>query len=535
MATTSFTMDQQTASNTQILAKGLALLAILVLSGLALVINYWLGIGFFFLSLLAFLLGFKFEKRNFFLLLYAILFVIAIVGSVVQPLLLTTGPGTRQLTQSSAVANAFLGSYEATLLTSILIGVIASLSGVVVPFLLLVAIAVVGVLKWHKYEGISFTQLFSYLARSILGVNYFSVVVEEGELKGKEEDIKLLEGVGGPGWLKVYPGQVVVLHRGGKITRVVAPNSVMLEPEEKIKVIVPLTGQGGENTIENVLTRDRIPITLTIAHKAQVEPAAETEERLGEDIRGDKIIGDEYDKCYERIAKLVAARAPKVWDSMKGAVASNVKDVIMTCDFADLFSVNGAGKDLEIRVNNRKIAEIERFVLERAKESGPGKGIVLRGVDISEVHFPEEIQVKITKQVTALIEEEIKRTEARVLGIEAKAKSDAQVIKAESELTAAESEASAIKQLANAKAYAIGWAENVKIAARVEYFRRVLQMLQDNGQSDDTIGTVLQNLTASAALEDELRRLLQIAIHYVKGEFTGGELPGSTWIKAKDL
>ena len=68
--------------------------------------------------------------------------------------------------------------------------------------------------------------------------------------------LKRLETFGGPGWLTVYPGHVVVLHQWGKITRVVEPGPTMLERYEKIKAVLSLESRWERsNILDNVLTR----------------------------------------------------------------------------------------------------------------------------------------------------------------------------------------------------------------------------------------------------------------------------------------
>lgn len=469
----------------------LVLVGIFIITGVLLAFNYWLAVAFGFISLL-FLWQFGLEEhqaRGLLLLLTTSLFAAILAGSL-------------SLQFSTNVS------------TAVEVGLIAFF-GVIVSFLMLVAVATLVILRWHKKDQtMSTLKAFGYVLTGLLGLLHFSLKIEDGQIKGSDGDKERQTHLGGPGWLTVYPGQVVVLHDWGKITRVVGQGSVMMRREEQVKAIVSLGAKGGANTLENVLTRDRIPLKITVAHAVQVESAADTKTRLGEKP-GDKPIGDEYDQCYESIAKLVATRvgvkdnAVDIWDSVKGAITNNIKDVIMSCDFDELFSTGGDSKELGVSLNNRKILEIEKTVLENVKKSGLDKGLVLKVVDINEVHFPDEIKGKLTQQVTAFLDAKIRKNEAQT-------KADA----AEFEAKARETQALAREKAA----YFEAQAEVSRGQGKAGYYRHIVQALKEQGLSNEVIGEILQKQASSAALEDEMNRLLQLMVHYVQGEHTGKSL-----------
>lgn len=512
MATTTLTGKSTFSFSTRILIGLGALVVIFIISGLLLSVNYWWGVNFLFISLL-FLTGlslYEHEARNLIVLVILSLYVAVLVGSLAQNLLLTT-PGINPTAQSSELA-AFL--------TATLVGLLAAVGMVIVPFLILVTIATIGILQWHKKdEQISFWKAYRYLLVNVLGIFHFSVIVEGSEKKGTAEDLDRLDRFGGPGWLTVYPGQVVVLHEWGGITRVIGRGSTMLKRNEKIKMIVPLGGKGGTQDID-VLTRDRVPLEVTVLHVVQVEPAADTEKRLEGQLKEDDLkVGDDYDQCYTSIAKLVSMKASDVWGSMKGAVAGNIRDVFMTCNFDDLFKVSEGGSDLAGNINGRKIAEIEQYVMEKVKGSGPGKGVVLRAVDIAKIGFPKDITDKINAEITALMDARIKETEAKATETEAHYLANARVVQAKSEETAAGYQAKAKLELARAEADSERLLGSSRAGARAEYYRHILEVLRE--QPPEVISAVLQNLASSTALEDKLKHMLELTTHYVHGEHTG--------------
>lgn len=483
MAPTAETMKLERSISRRIVIWAATLLSIFVFSGLLLALNYWLAVIFFFVSLLL-LIRFgldEHEWRGLWLLLVTYFFVAVLVGSLAL-LRLSNDSSVLQLAQNNAVANIFLGGEVAIVLTCILIGVVGAFISVVIPFLLLVAIANVGILKWHKKDPqISFWTAYWYLLVSILGIFYFWVIVDsDGEIRGRMRDKERLENFGGPGWLTVYQGQVVVLHHWGKVTRVVGLGSTVLKREEQIKAVLPLTAKGGSSIIKNVLTRDRIPLEeMIVGYAAQIELAAETKARLEEavisakthlekvkrvenmpqeeikiaerklkdaeqqlkELEGDQIIGDDYNQCYESIAKRVAIKAPDgVTSSLKAPVENNLRDAIMSEYFENLFGISEGDENLETRISFRRIAEIEKIVFEKAKQAKIGDGAVLKVVDIQQVRFPEKIGNKLQEEVNILIEERIQRTKVRLeeskakaTVIEARAKAQAKILDGQGE------------------------------------------------------------------------------------------------------
>lgn len=520
MATTAGTLKAETSISKRILLWSIALLGIFIVTGVLLAFNYWVAIIFFFVSLLILVRSGleEYQARGLCLLLVLSLFITTLIGSLAL-LVLSNNPRIPQLAQSNAAAGIFLGSNLAIVFTSILLGILAATSAIIL-LLLLVAIATVGILRWHRTDPhVSFSQIFWHLLTTLLGIFHFSVVIDNFEVKGSARDKERLENYGGPGWLTVYPGHVVVLHKWGKITRVVGVDSTILRHEEQIKAILPIRPKGGLNEIQNVLTRDRIPLTITVLHAGQVEQAAETKERLQQAVvqgseeakqqlkalESDRLVGDDYNQCYESIAKLVAIKSPDVWDGLKSPVERNLRDAIMSEDFEELFNLGDGDEGIAGRISRRKIEAIEKIVFEKAKQAKISDGVLLRVVDIIQVRFPEEIEEKVRAEITALAEARIKNTEAdtrektavtdsNIMIEKAKARRIARVTDARGELEAAKFRAEATK---------------IRAQARAEHFKQIVQVLRQQNQSEETIKTILQHVATSNA-----------SIHYIRSEQT---------------
>ncbi len=540
MATTMLAVASELSSRWRNLVRFAVLLLILILSALLLALNYWLGLTFLFVGLLALVIfGYKwYEARNLRLLLLFSGFTALLVASLAQDFFYNNRPTLDRLIQTYPTSRVFFESDEGIFLTSLLVGTAAALVCFVIPFFLFALLLAVLLLRWDQTGVLSWWQVFSYVVRSLLGIGQFSLVIEGEEIKGKEADKQRLETFGGPGRLIVYPGQVVVLHLDGKITRAVGRGSVMLKRGEKVRAILPLGGKGDTQKIEDVLTRDRVPLDITVSYAAQMEPAAETGKRLQQtladakaslqdlktqsgtsrevleeaeqrvkdaaqklqDLKKDKIIGDDYNVCYESIARLAAAKAPKPAEALTKPVANNLIDVIMSEYTENLFHIDNGDDNLKDRINRRKIAKIEKLVFEKAKQAKVGDGVVLRGVDIQHIYFPDDIGKKINEEVATLIEERIQQTEAKI-----------RVMNAESEQKRATFEAKATIIEARAKGQARivqGQSEGEALAAM---FREVLRELKrEDVKDNETLKVLLSQLSSSPISSKELQELIKL-------------------------
>ena len=146
-------------------------------------------------------------------------------------------------------------------------------------------------------------------------------------------------------------------------------------------------------------------------------------------------------------------------------------------------------------------------------------------VDINGIEYPEEIKDKINKQVTAHLDVRIKQDEARArkddcseyearrLGDRNRGEEKGKAHRGRRQqeraakfrakyygllCTKQKQKAESIKEKANNGCpYRILW-------------KRLLKLLKDQGQSEETIKAVLQNLASSSTLEDQLSRAIKI-------------------------
>lgn len=511
----------QTMKGTSKVLRVLVFMGIVVASGLAATFNGLIGAILFLTASLIFIYaGFKpYQGRNLLLLLYAhvvvglIFFGMALANPAVRQFAVGTNPGTLTLEQGVSLIFA-----------AAVIGLVAAVILVTIPFCLIVAAAAAVVSKWHVGPDRSSMSAFTHTLCTILAIIHSVVVVEDGEIKGHQDGKERLEKFGGPGWLTVYPQQAVALHIQGKITRVVGAGTVMLKRGEKIMAILPLNPKGNVQAIANVLTRDRIALNVSVLHAARLEPAADTKTRLQHELSSteaqlrnltlegmptaaidaaqqavelarqklqaletDKIIGDELFQIYESTARVAALRGPDPYNAVKFAVINNLKDAIMAEYSEDLFKIREDNGDLEAKINQRKIKEIEDLVTRKSTAFGLGKGAKLLIVDIAEITFPPELKEKIEQQVKTLIEAQIQETEARI----------------------AESKAKANIIAAKAKAQAAIMAGKGEGEARAALFREILRELKRERLPQEQIASAMLGLISATTSVKEMKDLFK--------------------------
>lgn len=351
--------------------------------------------------------------------------------------------------------------------------------------------------RWPNGERLSWPQAVAYTMRSIFGRDTVLLVIDGEEwnkLPSSEEDKCRVKLWGGPAWLVIYPGRVVALHYRGQLTRIESAGTVMIDPAEEIKAILPLGGKSNSQELENVLTKDKIALRLKVAHGAQIEPAEDTKKRLDEavntanlelrearrsntqneteatrqsmekatqalekakksrsELENDRLIGDDSGHCYENILRKIAMGSPNIWEAFKGSVGSNLRDVILTETFEKLFELKGDHEAVDPRIDKRKIKEIEDSVKKNAQKPKLNDGLILKFVDIAEVAFHEELRRKINEEVETQIDERIQQTKARIEEfkakgriVEARAKAQARILEGQGE---GESRAAEIREL----------------------------------------------------------------------------------------
>ncbi|GIK41369.1 MAG: hypothetical protein BroJett011_52020 [Chloroflexota bacterium] len=465
--------------------------------------------------------------------------------------LLTSDDRVIAAIRENSTLTFLLGAPSDRLVWSIILGFILALVFTLVPLLLLSFISAVYVLALHKMDGVSWWDATLYTISLILGINLAYMTVENGQAVITKEAGKL--GVlGGPGHLIIKQGNVVVLERGGKITRIVNAGVVKLKPLETIRNIFVLNVQSSptETTrIEHVLTKDRIPLTVTAKIAFQIEPASEADKRPESRIapNGEALtpkLDDGLYQVYEGTVRKAALMSQRIefsdvpirvtkcdemicrdiqvtkWQSVAGSTPeAELRDHIMSHRFDELFELvdSTAGEKPDVRVNKRKIYEIEQAIFNQIK---PTKiaifGVLVRGFDIVKIEFPKWAEDMLLNRWGAPWKQQIDligvetSLQAKVLGAQGDQK--ARLLEAQGELDVADLAAQAILIKARAEAQQRIMEGRSEAEARAAFFRFVIEALQVEGRPIDPELTraILQQLATTFASVNDLETFIRV-------------------------
>jgi regulator of protease activity HflC (stomatin/prohibitin superfamily) len=375
-----------------------AVLLVLVLAVLvtAIVGSPWLWA----ISYSALLLGFPLytrifvrkKWRNLTFILYGVVAAAVVVGGLVQTVLAAImpppGPGTLPL----------------DLVCGALAGLLAALA---VPFTLvaLVRLSAQAVLGLHEWAGVTPNDAFGYLWSIILGTNQPWVVVENGEVVGSKKK-GILDTMGGPGLLIVRPGNAVVLQRTGEISQIVGPGLHRVRRHEKIRRIVRLGPLWNTQDVEDVLTRDGVPLTIRLGVGYRIESKEDTDRRIGPPANPGVIEGD-YLVYEDTIRKAVLNVTPIGWEITACAgCESQLRDIIGTYTLGQLFGLEtvqrATDQEIEFHESQRVIKRIEERILNNlATGLAANLGINIRTVDIQSVMVPEQVEEQMLEAWSA--------------------------------------------------------------------------------------------------------------------------------------
>jgi regulator of protease activity HflC (stomatin/prohibitin superfamily) len=278
-------------------------------------------------------------------------------------------------------------------------GVVAGLLAfLAVPLILalLVRLSSQAVLGMHEWEGISRRDAFDFLWSSMIGTNQPWMVVENGEIVASKKK-GIFHTMGGPGIVTARPGNAVVLQRTGEITKIAGPGKHRVRRHEKVRQMVRLGPLWNTADVEDVLTRDGVPLTIRFGVGYGIESKKDTDERAGPPANPRVIEGD-YPVYEDTIRKAVLSVTPAGWEVTSCAgCESQLRDIIGTYTLDQLFgpdTMKSTGDQrVEFHESQRVIKRIEERILSNfATSAAESFGIKIRAVDIQSVKVPRQVE-----------------------------------------------------------------------------------------------------------------------------------------------
>jgi hypothetical protein len=127
---------------------------------------------------------------------------------------------------------------------------------------LVVALLAGGRFVQDIYDLKSYSAGLKYLIASLFGYDYPYLTVSGGKKEIEEGEVNLLDVIGGPGYVQIDPGTVVLFERLRGPSAVRAGGTHFISRFERIKEIVSLEDQTGEFKEITAITRDGIDVTV---------------------------------------------------------------------------------------------------------------------------------------------------------------------------------------------------------------------------------------------------------------------------------
>ena len=288
--------------------------------------------------------------------------------------------------------------------------------GVVLPvlfWLVVLFVSTKAILKLSESLDISGWQALTVVASQVFDTSQNYWIVENGAIT-VEKPRGILSKLKGPGMLLVYPGNAVVLERGGKTTRIVGPGTHRLKRFEFIKKpadkkgIVDLSPQYTTAETEDVMTSDGIPLKITVGQGWQIEPKEVTDLRPGSHFGGGEattpLLGQPEYAVYEAIIRKAVFRTTAwgVQAMFPTAPINILRDVIATYTLEQIFALDRSGSAAP---DPRTVRRIEEIVSERFDASWAG--VQYKGMDIRTIKPPKDVKQQFVERWKAPMEGQV--------------------------------------------------------------------------------------------------------------------------------
>jgi regulator of protease activity HflC (stomatin/prohibitin superfamily) len=310
-------------------------------------------------------------------------------------------------------------SYEGLLLARLIVLLLTGLTSLLLTavfFVITVYISSYYVLSMTISEEINIWHAFRSFIALVLDTQYDWLVVGGGrEIKTREGG--MLSKLGGPGRIIIEPGNAVVLQKSGKITRVVGAGVVFTNRHEHIRQIFDLRNKFDSQTLNNVMTRDQIPLDvgIGIGYRILREPALTKAQIKNErakaysDQNADDIVVDTLGMFPVKVGTLHKAifnNTEHSWEGLaKGAPTVQLRDHFQSYRLEQLFELLPTG-DEPPHPNQRLISRIEQDILATLNGFASNNGISFTTIDIREIRLPQKMMDALMLELKSIKEAE---------------------------------------------------------------------------------------------------------------------------------
>lgn len=224
----------------------------------------------------------------------------------------------------------------------------------------------------------------------VLNVNYPYYLIEDGE-KILVKPKGVLDHLGGPGLVVIKPYNAVVFERVGKITHIEGPGVFLTYLFEFPKHIIDLRPQWESLVVEEVLTKDMIPLLIKCGMGYRIESRDQTAKQVKDGLEvadGDQfpgIISGEYPVYKRTIFKAAYGPAGDWKITTRGATITKLREVVAEYELQDIYHLYKERKEFIL-------TEIGRRTKEEVAKIAHHWGVNVSTVNIDAIEVPEAIR-----------------------------------------------------------------------------------------------------------------------------------------------
>ncbi|HMD88363.1 MAG TPA: hypothetical protein VKF38_04300 [Anaerolineaceae bacterium] len=179
------------------------------------------------------------------------------------------------------------------------------------------------------YELESLKQAIQYVISSLFGLNYPQITIDGGEVVLHEDEVNVLNVIGGPGFAVIQPGNAVLFRSLRRPSKAGMTRSYFMAPFEVIGQVASLDDQHGFKDKLTTLTKDGIQVTLCDVHfRFRIMPIEEN------GLLVDRSLENPYPYSEEALSNMaynlsVEAKGLETWhEAVKRMVVGGITEYI---------------------------------------------------------------------------------------------------------------------------------------------------------------------------------------------------------------
>ena len=239
------------------------------------------------------------------------------------------------------------------------------------------------------YELPSIKSGIRYLMASIFAMSYPKLTISNGKKVTRPDEINLMDIIGGPGYIEILPGNVVLFERHNSPSNVRAGGTHFVSRGEKVKEIASLDDQHGYIESMRITSQDGIDVEISDIHYGY-------RLRLGHSaaqILADRTPADPYPFSVQAMRNLtynrfVLTTGIMSWHSAVGRVISGVINDYVNQNTIDHLT---APSRSTLERKNPRLAIADNFESRGVRIRLANLGAELLWVNIGQFNLPDQV------------------------------------------------------------------------------------------------------------------------------------------------